>query len=327
MHARITTLLGLMLISLLSHSQKNEVYFPYFELVNLQDDGELQYSASRLMKTYIESNNQYTVVVPDHDRYTYRTPGNIDDAISEAKQQGSEYLLVAEIHKLESTFIVSVAVYEVATQEKKWNDMIKGLTSDDLDPLLSRLGRAFMTKNKARDDVEIGEVSSYEQQGVELQQIHANHYFGAMVGVNSIIGDEALSGFGFAYSFDANTILFNVNLDYYFSSNDLDSDIADERMEMGSFNLGLMYPFTRKRMTWYANGGMDYSFVKVFTDDSLFETSETGGVGLFAGLGYLINRNSTVNFRIQSNIYFPTYRLGDSYHPSLRISVTTSISK
>ena len=48
---------------------------------------------------------------------------------------------------------------------------------------------------------------------------------------------------------------------------------------------------------------------------------------IFAGGGYLINRNSTVNLRIHAAISFPTYRIRDTYHPSLKFGIVTSFTK
>ena len=325
---RATIACLLMAIFSLGYTQQNEVYFPYFELINLEDNGELQYSSSRLLKTYVEANNEYFIVLPPHDRVTSQSPKTIDESLNEASGQNSEYLLMAEIHNLEGSFIISAAVYNVATQQKVWSDLIKGMTSEDLDPLLSRLGRVFMTNSAARDDIEIGEVSSYEQQGIELQQIQANHYFGIMVGGNAILGERTLSGFGAAYSFDASTVIFNVNFDYYFSSNSLaQEEINTERMELGSFNLGVLYPLSRKRMTWFLSGGMDYSFLDIYAEGNRPDRSSTGGVGILAGGGYLLNRNSTVNFRIQTQLYFPTYQMESGYHPGVRFGVTTSFAR
>ncbi len=325
---RISLTLALFTFGCLAgYSQKNEVYFPYFELINLEQDGELQYSTTRLLKTYVESSNEYYLVIPSHDRITYLNPVSTEESLNAARQENAEFLLTGEIHNLDGSFIVSLSVFDAKTGEKKWSDLIKGVSSEDIDPLLSRLGRTFMTKTKARDDIEIGEVSEYEQKGIELQQIKANHYFGVMVGGNTILGERTLSGFGLAYSFDASSVIFNVNFDYYFSSQSLDSELQADKMELGSFNLGLMYPMSRKRNTWFLSGGMDYSFVEIYQDSPDFNPDRTGGVGLLVGGGYLINRNSTVNLRIHSSLYFPTYDMIGGYQPSIKFGLTTSIAK
>jgi len=316
----------LVTIAFTSTAQSKKVYFPYFELIGLEKNGELQYSASRLAKTYIESNHNIHVMLPDHDSQSYVEKESIYASMQAATDADASMVMTGEIHSLNGSFIVALAVYDAKSGEKKWSDMMKGVTSADLDPLLSRLGRTFMSTTKARDDIEVGEVTQYEQQGVELQQIKANHYFGLMVGGNVLLGDRTLSGFGLAYTFDANTVLFHVNTDFYFSSNRADEPALTIYPEqLASFNMGVIYPLSRKRMTWFLQGGMDYS--GVYSNVVDVGNRSTSGVGLLVGGGYLLNRNSTVNLRIHSALHLPTYQVDGTYYPSLRFGLTTSISK
>ena len=193
------------LISSSIFSQDNQVYFPYFELINLFKNEELQYSTSRLIKTYIETNHDHHILLPEKvDGYfednSYVTTRN------EAADRQAEHFMTGEIHNLDGNYIVSLGLYDTSTGDKLWHDLVRGVLNEDIDPLIAILGRNFMTETKARDDVEIGEVTNYEQQGVALQQMKVNHFIGLMVGVNSLIGDQTLSGFGLAYSYDANSL-------------------------------------------------------------------------------------------------------------------------
>lgn len=320
------TSLAVLLVCFSSAAQSKKIYFPYFELIGLDKNGELQYSASRLAKTYIESNHNIHVMLPDHDGQTYLEKESISASIQAATEVEATMVMTGEIHSLNGSFIVALSVYDAKSGEKKWSDMMKGVTSADLDPLLSRLGRTFMSTTKARDDIEVGEVTQYEQQGVELQQIKANHYFGFMVGGNALIGDRTLSGFGLVYTFDANTVLFHVNTDFYFSSERNDEpSLTVYPEQLASFNMGVIYPLSRKRMTWFLQGGMDYS--GVYADVVDVGHRSISGVGVLVGGGYLLNRNSTVNLRIHSALHLPTYRVDGTYYPSLRFGLTTSISK
>jgi hypothetical protein len=315
----------LSLIALHAAAQSNQVYFPYFELISLDKSGELQYSTSRLAKTYIESNHNMHVVLPDHDGMTYAEKQSINISMQHAQSANLPLVMTGEIHNLNGSFIVALAVYDAKTGEKKWSDMLKGASTEDIDLLLARLGRTFMSSTKARNDIEIDEVTSYEQRGVELQQIKANHYFGVMVGGNVLVGNRTLSGFGLNYTFDASTVLFNVNLDFFFGAEESDEPAVDKQeKQLSSFNMGVIYPLSRKRMTWFLQGGMDYSGVYMEQVDGYIST---GGVGLLVGGGYLLNRNSTVNLRIHSALHFPTYQVDGNYYPSFRFGLTTSISK
>ncbi|MCP4458839.1 MAG: hypothetical protein GY816_12570 [Cytophagales bacterium] len=315
------------LISSSTFSQNNQVYFPYFELINLDESKDLQYSTSRLIKTYIETNHDYHILLPEKTDNYFDLNGYAS-AIEEAQNREAEFVMLGEIHSLDGDYIVSLGMYNSKTGKKLWHDLIKGVSQEDLDPLLSRLGRNFMKETKARDDVEIGEVTDYEQQGVALQQIKVNHFMGLMVGANTLIGDQTLSGFGLAYSYDANTVLFNVNFDFYPSSSVvINAELLEEKKQSANFNLGILYPLSRKRMTWFLSGGMEYGMVRIDAEGFELDPERVSGVGLFAGGGYLINRNSTVNLRIQAAISFPTYKIRDTYHPSLKFGIVTSFTK
>jgi hypothetical protein len=319
--------LALLMSLFLVNAQNEKIYFPNFELIGLAKDGELQYSTSKLAKTYIESNHNYHIILAPHDGSTYLGNENFDESINYAQSANIQLVMTGEIHNLDGHYIISIAVYDVKTGEKKWADMVKGLTNDDLDPLLARLGRTFMTKTKARDDVELGEVTKYEQQGVEMQQIKANHYFGVMLGTNSPFQDKTQAGFGVGYSFDASSIIFTLGLDFYRSARESSSSSFgnNSNSNMQSFSMGVLYPLNRKRNTWFLSGGIDYSsFTKYqeLTDDS----NTNQGMGIYVGGGFLINRNSTVNMRIQSSVYLPTYEVAGQYQSSFKLGITTSIS-
>jgi hypothetical protein len=307
--------------------QNEKIYFPNFELIGLSKDGELQYSTSKLAKTYIESNHKYHIMLAEHDGTTYLGNETFDQSVNFTQKANITLIMTGEIHNLDGHYIISIAVYDAKTGEKKWSDMIKGLTNDDLDLLLARLGRTFMTKSKARDDIELGEVTKYEQQGVEMQQIKANHYFGVLLGANAPFNDNTQAGFGFGYSFDASTIIFTLGLDFYRSSRESSSNTfgTNTNSNMQSFSMGVVYPLNRKRNSWFITGGIDYSSYTKYLDLQDDKTTNQG-MGLYVGGGYLINRNSTVNMRIQTSVYVPTYEVAGQYQSSFKLGLTTSIS-
>ena len=118
-----------------------------------------------------------------------------------------------------------------------------------------------------------------------------------------------------------------MNFDYYPSSPvRLNAEALEEREQSGNFNMGVIYPLSRKRMTWFIEGGMEYGMVRIDPENSEFPAENVSGVGIFAGGGYLINRNSTVNLRIQAAVSFPTYRIRNTYHPSVKFGLVTSFT-
>lgn len=305
---------------------QQKVYFPYFELISLDKDIDIQYSTSRLVKSYTEDSHDINILLPESND-SYYAKETFFESIENAKAFGADHVMLGEIHGLGNLFIVSLGLYEVSSGNKVWHDMVKGRSTEDLDPLLSRLGRNFNTSIKAKDDVEISEVTEYEQQGVELAQVKVNHFVGLLIGGTYLFGEQTSSGFGISYSYDATSVLFNVNFEFYPSSGILNDDNGNvRRIRNGNFNLGVLYPLSKKRMTWYLQGAMEYGFINVYRDEP--ELNKTNaGVGLYLGAGYLINRNSTVNLRINAGLSIPTYSVDGQSFPGLKFGLITSFSK
>ena len=319
----------ILFISVSATAQNNTVYFPFFELINLNEDPNLQYSSSKLLKSYIEDNQRFRIILPE-TKNTYYTYQSEQLVIEEAIAYNAGYYLRGELHELGGILIISLGLYETNTGNRVWHDMVKGSTINDIDPLLSRLGRSFLSNRTAKRDIEIDEVTEYDARGLELQQIKVNHFVGIMLGGKHLFDGETLSGFGLYYTYDASTFLFNLNFDLYPSSSLLENERFEGRkLRNGNFSIGASLPFTRKRSTLYLEGGLEYGFMSIHRDPDFYEdTIETnGGVGVYFGGGYLINRNSTVNLRVFSAVSIPMYTIEDRNYPGLKFGMIISFSK
>ncbi|MEM7297154.1 MAG: hypothetical protein AAF391_02680 [Bacteroidota bacterium] len=313
--------------SVLCYAQK-VAYFPGFELINMEPTEGLQYSASKLMKSYIEDNHEFTVLLDEQIGAGYLDREPISIASKKAEEMGARYVIQGEIHFLQGVYIISLGLYEAQTKQQVWHDMAKGAAEQDLDPLLSRLGRSFFTSRTAKTDIEIDEVTEYDQQGIELSQIKVNHFAGIVLSGRHIPNEGVLSGLGLAYTYDASTFLFNFDFEFYPTSSLIHDDQDRKRWQMGTINLGVMYPFTRKRSTFFINGGMEYGYAtvkdKVFDED--FNTTETG-IGAYLGGGFLINRNSTVNVRMFAAISVPFYEVDGTNLTGVKFGIVTSFAR
>ena len=97
-------------------AQTNSVYFPYFELINVSKDTDLQYSTSKLIKSYIENNHPYAVILPNRkDNGYYEDEGQAAD-LEKAEEISARYFMDGEIHSLQGVFIISLGLYETATR-------------------------------------------------------------------------------------------------------------------------------------------------------------------------------------------------------------------
>ena len=308
---------------------QNLVYFPGFEMINVPDNGGLQYSTSKLIKAYIEDNHDYTIILDEQINASgYLVNESQGTTAKNALKKNARYFMRGEIHFLQGVYIVSLGAYDSQTNERIWHDLAKGAIEQDLDALLSRLGRSFFTNKTAKTDINIDEVTEYDQQGMELAQIKVNHFIGVMLGGKYVPNKTVLSGIGLAYTYDASTFLFNFDFEFYPSSNLLASSRSgDRRVDNGTVGLGVLYPFTRKRSTFYINGGMDYGYTRI--RDEIFDIKyiETrAGIGAFGGAGFLINRNSTVNFRMYVAATIPFYESDGTNLTGVKFGIVTSFA-
>ena len=58
-----TLIITLLIVAANATMSQNLVYFPGFEMINVPDNGELQYSTSKLLKAYVEDNHDYTMIL------------------------------------------------------------------------------------------------------------------------------------------------------------------------------------------------------------------------------------------------------------------------
>jgi len=306
------------------------VYFPGFELINLNNREGLEYSTSKLIKAYIESNHDFVIILDEGiggPGYDVRSAVAVSSP--KAQELDTHYKMLGEIHFLQGVFIVSLGLYEVQTDKQVWGHMVKGSSEDDLDPLLSRLGRTFFTNKTAKTDIHIDEVTEYDEQGIELSQIKVNHFVGVMLGGKHIPEENVLSGFGVLYTYDASNFLFNLDFEFYPSSNLIvDQSDSERRLQTGNVGLGITYPFSRKRNTFYINGGMEYGFgrIKDFYFDQEY-TIARSGIGTYFGGGFLVNRNSTVNLRIFAAVSMPFYTVDNTDLTGIKFGIVTSFAK
>jgi len=333
---KIQIYLSLICICLLGFSKnitaQEKIYFPYFEMINVQDAAAIQLSTSKLLKTYIEENHNYTVIVPRNEEGIVFPKEDFLKSIENAKQQGANYLLVAEINNIGKLAILSMSLFEVSTGNKIWSDLIKGLPLDDYDPVLSRVGRNFGTSVKANDDADIYDATAYEQQReMKLLNFQANHFTGLELGGNYLFNETLNTKLGLNFYYDISSVILHMEFEY--SSNAMfnflilddwkNSDVRKNRT--GNFVMGVSFPFTKTKNTFYAETGLELGIVSMKGGNPNIDVKGSG-LGISAGVGYLIGRNSTSNFRFQTGLTIPTYRVGNQYIPILKFGIITSFA-
>lgn len=203
---------------------------------------------------------------------------------------------------------------------------------DDFDPVMSKIGRNFTTNVKARDDANIDDITTYEQEKeLKLLSFRANTFTGLLMGGTYLYDKSFNTRIGLNFYYDISSVILNIDFDY--SSNAMFNILTLDKLERDSFmryttldlSMGVAIPFTRKKNTLYAYGGIDLGII--FQRRKVPELKENGsGLGFDVGAGYLIARNSTVNIRFDIGATIPTYKINDKYLMQFNFGIITSFA-
>jgi len=302
----------LLFLSGLNHLLAQErVYMPFFEIMNMHPD--YQYSTSKLFKTYVDKNSKYLLVLP----LRYDTLG-VNESFDEAKQHASEqncnYFIQGEFNRMGEIVIITISMYNTADGNKIWNTLSKALTPDDIDPILEKVAANLGNPN-AESEGDIYNVTAYDSK--ELNKIGANKYMGLTIGGGysfvSGLNKNFPAGIGFAGSYDMRNVIFNMKAEMYFSD-----------IKIYYVNIEAMYPLSTRKNTGFLSGAMGYGGVNILNNDNNYWDSyhrETG-LFLFAGGGYLMNRNSNVALKFSGNLYTPFFKVNTTVPVGILFTTT-----
>lgn len=312
---------------------QEKVYFPYFEMINVPDAEGIQLSTSKLLKTYIEENHsEYAIVMPKHDGEKVYPKEDFLESIENAKQNGAKYLLTGEINNIGKLAILSMSLFDVSSGNKIWSDLIKGLPLDDYDPVLSRVGRNFHTSVKAKDDADLYDVTAFEEQReMKLLNFQSNHFAGVGLGGNYLFDVSLNTRIGLDFYYDISSVILHMGFEY--SSNTMFNFLIDpewrtsniRKNRTASFGMGVTFPFTKTKNTFYAETGLDFGLIRQKGGSPSID-ARGSGLGFGVNVGYLIGRNSTSNVRFQTGVSIPTYRTGNRYMPIIKFGIISSFA-
>jgi hypothetical protein len=319
-------IVGIVLASLTQLNAQERVYMPFFEVMNMHHD--YQYSTSKLFKAYVDKNNKYQLIIPERVD-SLSTGKSIELVRQKAAELNCTYFIQGELNRLGDIVIINVSMYNTSDSKKIWTSLLKASTPDDIDPIMEKMASTLGSQNQVNDN-SIYNVSGYEAK--ELNKIGANRYFGVSVGGGyafvSHINKNFPAGFGVVGSYDMRNLIFNIKGELYFS----DADIY-------YFDIDAIYPFSSLKNSAFLSGGMGYGGVTLTSNQPITssytlvpysysdtQTSE-GGLLLFAGGGYLLNRNSDVSVRFAGNFFFPLFKVGTTIPVGVLISTTLLFGK
>lgn len=312
--------ISMLIILPLSLFSQDKVFMPYPEVINMHPD--YQYSLTRLFRTYVVQEGRYELITPEAGQ-GYAPPISPENARVKAKELGAKYYLMAEFNQISDVVISSFTMYETETGTKFWSDMMRALTPDDIDPILSRLALSMGTADKASKKSDIYSVTSYD--AMELRQQRSRYNFGVTVGgalpFNANVDKPFGAGTGIIFSYDSRNLIFDIKGEYYWSEADV-----------YNMSLDVLWPLTAASATPFLQGGLGLAGMDVlrmkkdidwFGNVYEYEDYETNsGLMLFLGAGYILNRTSDVHLRAGGRLFVPTFSVDDRFMPGLMVNLT-----
>ena len=294
----------IVLLPFLAAAQQ-KVYVPKFDLINMPAD--YGYTFPRLMKSYAEDGNKYILLLADKN-----DSGVVDAELSRKRAQAkqAEYYVIGELLHVGESILVNMTMYNTSDGTKFWSDKMKASGLDDLDLIAKRMANNMGTVNKASTDGDINGVTNNEQN--DLKKKESAYYAGASLGGATALNFTSqgmFTGLGGMLSFDTREFIIDLKGSYYFNNYD---------RRIGALGMQIFKPLKPQDKTAYLGGGLAMSVVSVPDENPSPLTygyyqprTETKGLMLMAGGGYLFNRNSTVNFRASGNLFVALYEVSN----------------
>ena len=268
-----------------------------------------------LFKDYLGDTGRYTVVdVPA----AAALPNDPTQAVEAGRIAGADLVLLVRLTHLQNSFRVRLTAYQVATKALVHSDSLSSTGGpDELDPVVSRLVKAFAKGERAGTNAEIDTVTQKEADPY-LKEIATKTFglrLGAIVPFNRPRGDIAAGpGLGLFWMYDAREYMAEAFIDFVSTS------VASVGDEVRAFDvgLGLYRPFGRKNVVPYAGGGVAYSITS-------FGGAGANGLRFHGAFGVLFGRLSTVQLRGEIGYFVNAYQ--EAAYSSYDLPAGTSNAK
>jgi hypothetical protein len=279
-------------------SAQEKIYMPYFVVINMHPD--YQISVTHLFKTYLEAANKSELILPLYDSSYYSETK--EQAISRAKSLNIDHVVIGELNRLGETVVISIAMYKVENGEKEWNVIEKALSPDDIDPIMQKIASNINNRNSINNSDDIYNVTDYNSR--QLNKIIANTYWGVEIGGGATfvnVNNKFPAGFGIVYSGDLRSIIFDLKGSMYFSD-----------INLYNLSVQINYPLINKISSPFIGGGLGYGYSTIKKDSPIiFDNYSGNGLTLYGGAGYIINRTSNINLRLNANLFFSMYKVNN----------------
>lgn len=294
---------------------QSKLYLPNFEVIGLHES--FQQSASNIFNGYLLKNKKYDIIFDQIAIQDY----SIETLQKNAKLKNCNYFIKSNLNALGDLIIVNISLYETETSTLVWSDILKAKNLEDLDPVFYRFSKVIGTESKASDETDIYDVSEYES--AELKRYEANSNFGIFIGgaytFMSNVEQNTSEGFGMILSYDAREYILEARGELFFSD-----------INHYSFNIDILKPIYVRKNTPFFGFGIGYGGTSIdfkepatynYYTDYEINTYSGGGLLLQIHGGYLFNRNSNVNLRLNLSPFIASYRVHDKMVTGIKFNV------
>jgi hypothetical protein len=210
--------------------------------------------------------------------------------------------MIGELNRVGETVVISISLYKTENGEKEWNSIQKAISPDDLDPIMQKLSVTINNRNSINNSENIYNVTDYNSR--QLNKITANTYWGIEIGGGATFintKNKFPAGFGIVYSGDLRSIIFDLKGSMYFSD-----------VNLYNINIQINYPLINKISSPFIGGGLGYGYSTIKKEiPNNYDYYSGNGLTLYAGAGYIINRTSNINLRLNANLFFSMYQVNN----------------
>lgn len=281
----------------LSVKAQEKIYLSYFDVINIHTDYQL--STARLFKLYAEQENKMEIYLPEKDSvYFHQTK---EEAFSEAKKMGINNVLMGEMNRVGETVVIAVSLYDIQTGKKQWSTIQKAASPEDIDPIIQFFVNSLNNNNSGNNNGDIYSVTDYNAQKLKRKQANTN--WGIELGgafVMNYANPVYPAGFGFVVSGDIRDFVYDLKFNLMFSD-----------VNYSEISTHIQYPLSKKALAPFLSAGLGFGTTSVIKyDPSLFQRRErNNGLKLYAGGGYILNRNADVQLKLNANIFVSSYKI------------------
>jgi hypothetical protein len=293
----------MLIFSLIINAQE-KIYMPYFEVINMNKD--YQDATTRLLKTYLEANNKAHLILPNKDSIIYSETK--EQALINAKSLNINHVLIGELNRVGETVVISVTLFKTENGDQEWTTIQRAISPDDLDPIMQKVALSLINRNSIANSEDIYNVTNYDAK--QLNKMSANTYYGIEIGggVAFLNAKNKLpTGFGVVYSGDLRNLILDVKGSLLFSD-----------VNIYNLSVHVNYPLINKVASPYLSGGLGYGGVTV---KEASQTYRGNGLTFYGGGGYIVNRTSNINLRVDANLFLSAYEVNNTYPSGVLLGI------